>query len=63
MATQPYSGVARDDLASGVRCLVEGEYLTFYRVADDAIVILRVIHGRRDIAAEDLDISGEEVRG
>lgn len=63
MATHPYSGVARDDLATGVRCLVEGEYLTFYRVAGDAVIVLRVIHGRRDIAAEDFDVSSEEARG
>jgi toxin ParE1/3/4 len=54
LATQPYSGMARDDIAQGVRHLVTGEYLTFYRVSDDAVVILRVIHGRRDIAAEDI---------
>ncbi|TPI14397.1 hypothetical protein FJW06_10495 [Mesorhizobium sp. B4-1-3] len=33
---------------------VVGEYLTFYRVREDAIEILRVLHGRRKIEADDL---------
>ncbi|WP_306796729.1 type II toxin-antitoxin system RelE/ParE family toxin [Mesorhizobium sp. GbtcB19] len=38
----------------GIRHLVVGEYLTFYRIGDDAIEIVRVLHGRRKIEAEDL---------
>ncbi|MER8976121.1 hypothetical protein NKI18_27075 [Mesorhizobium sp. M0800] len=31
-----------------------GEYLTLYRVSEEAIEIVRVLHGRRKIAADDL---------
>jgi toxin ParE1/3/4 len=54
LATQPYSGASRDDIAVGLRYLVVGQYLTFYRVRDSAVEIARVLHGRRDITAEDV---------
>ncbi|MGX9177278.1 hypothetical protein [Mesorhizobium sp. BHbdii] len=34
--------------------MVVGEYLTLYRVSEDAVEILRVLHGRRKIEADDL---------
>ncbi|WP_226584373.1 type II toxin-antitoxin system RelE/ParE family toxin [Acuticoccus sediminis] len=46
---QPYSGLAREDIAPGVRHLVARSYLIFYRVEADAIRIIRVLHGRRQI--------------
>jgi toxin ParE1/3/4 len=49
LSLYPYSGVARDDIAPGIRCLVAGNYLTLYRVAADGILIIRVLHGRRKI--------------
>lgn len=52
LATQPHSGQSVDDL-SGLRRLVIGEYLTFYRVEDGDIVVMRVLHGRRDVSEED----------
>ena len=54
LAIYPLSGPLHDDLASGVRHLIVGEYLTFYRVSEDAVEILRVLHGRRKIEADDL---------
>lgn len=54
LATYPYSGAPRDDIAPGIRHLIVGEYLTLYRVGEDAIEIVRVLHGRRDIGADDL---------
>lgn len=53
LATQPFSGMARNDLGEDIRHLVVGSYLTFYRVTPAGIDILRVLHGRRDITAED----------
>jgi len=52
LSLYPYSGVARDDIAPGIRCLVAGNYLTLYRVAADAIWIIRVLHGRRKIGGD-----------
>ena len=52
LARHPYSGVARDDIAPGIRHLVSGEYLTLYRLSGSAIEIIRVLHGRRRISSE-----------
>nr|WP_292383196.1 type II toxin-antitoxin system RelE/ParE family toxin [Mesorhizobium sp.] len=49
-----FSGAPRDDIAPRIRHLIVGEYLTLYRVGGDAIEILRVLHGRRNIEADDL---------
>ncbi|WP_348641972.1 type II toxin-antitoxin system RelE/ParE family toxin [Mesorhizobium sp. B2-4-19] len=54
LASFPSSGAPRDDIAPGIRHLVVGDYLTLYRVNDDVIEILRVLHGRRNIEADDL---------
>jgi toxin ParE1/3/4 len=56
LTLHPLSGGPRDDIAPGIRHLVEGEYLTFYRIADNAIDIVRVLHGRRKIEAKDLGL-------
>ncbi len=49
VATQPRIGVARNDIGADIRCIVVGEYLTFYRPVTDGIEVIRVLHGRRDI--------------
>ncbi|KUM24069.1 plasmid stabilization protein [Mesorhizobium loti] len=55
LTLHPFSGAPRDDIAPGIRHLIVGEYLTFYRVAEDAIEIVRVLHGRRNIETGDLN--------
>ena len=52
----PYSGAARDDLRRGMRHVVVSRYLTLYKVAGGNIEIVRIMHGRRRIAAHDLRI-------
>ncbi|OAV54481.1 MULTISPECIES: type II toxin-antitoxin system RelE/ParE family toxin [Rhizobium] len=54
LARHPYSGVARDDIAPGIRHLISGEYLTLYRLSGSAIEIVRVLHGRRKISSKDI---------
>lgn len=54
LTLHPFSGAPREDIAPGIRHLVVGEYLTLYRVNDDAIEIVRVLHGHRNIEADDL---------
>lgn len=54
LAAYPFSGAPRDDVAPGIRHLVVGDYLTLYRVGGDAVEILRVLHGHRNIEADDL---------
>jgi toxin ParE1/3/4 len=59
LARFPFSGRARDDIASGVRCLVVGSYLTLYSIGDEAITILRVLHGRRKIGGKSVEELGK----
>jgi toxin ParE1/3/4 len=54
LATQPRSGAPRDDISPGLRHLVVGQYLSLYRLTQYEVVIIRVIHGRRNITAEDV---------
>jgi toxin ParE1/3/4 len=49
LALHPFSGIARDDIAPGIRHLVAGRYLTLYRVTGEGVEIVRVLHGRRQI--------------
>lgn len=53
---QPFSGTAREDIGRDVRQLVAGSYLVLYRVGDDRIDIVRVLHGRRDLTAEGVGV-------
>ncbi|TPI48330.1 type II toxin-antitoxin system RelE/ParE family toxin [Mesorhizobium sp. B2-9-1] len=55
LSLHPFSGAPRDDIAPGIRHLVVGEYLTLYRVGHDAVEIVRVLHGRRKIEADDVN--------
>jgi toxin ParE1/3/4 len=54
LTLHPFSGAPRDDIAPSIRHLVVGDYLTLCRVGDDAIEIIRVLHGKRNIEADDL---------
>ena len=54
LATYPFSGAPRDDIAPGIRHLVVGDYLILYRVDTDAIEIVRVLHGHRNVDPEDI---------
>lgn len=49
LATNPMIGEARPDLGRNVRCLPVGNYVVFYRSIRNGILVLRVIHGSRDI--------------
>lgn len=48
----PHAGVARDDIAPGIRQLVEGNYLIFYRIAEDHIEIARILYARQRIQTD-----------
>jgi toxin ParE1/3/4 len=56
LAAYPYSGVGRSDILPGVRHLVVGNYLAFYRVEKADVEIPRVPHGRRDSKREDMKV-------
>lgn len=52
LALYPYSGIAREDIAEGIRHLVTGQYLTFYRVSTEGVEIIRILHGKQKIDRE-----------
>lgn len=52
IATQPQLGKSVEELASNLRFVPIGNYLIFYRPAKDAVEIVRLLHGARDITAE-----------
>lgn len=54
----PGIGTARPELGDGVRMLLHGSYLIFYREHDGAIRIERVMHGARDIGGDDFEVGG-----
>ncbi len=53
LAKYPHVGRRRDDdLRPSLRSFPVGNYVIFYRVRDADVVILRVLHGSRDIRPE-----------
>ena len=52
LAGFPYVGRARDDdFGPGCRSVAVGEYVIVYCVENVDVLILRVVHGRRDLDA------------
>ena len=48
LSSHPYAGRARNDLRTGMRSFPVGQYVIFYRLVLPDVLILRVMHGRRD---------------
>ena len=52
LARFPQMGRRRDeDLRSGLRSFVAGEYVIIYRAEDEDVLVLHVIRGSRDLRA------------
>jgi toxin ParE1/3/4 len=51
----PGIGTARPELGDGIRLWPHGNYLIFYRAGSLGIRIERIMHGARDVGANDLD--------
>jgi toxin ParE1/3/4 len=47
----PHAGPPRPQWGEGIRIAVHGKYVIVYRVRDEAVQILRVVHGARDLDA------------
>ncbi len=47
----PFAGPAREQIAPGLRVTFHGAYAIYYLPAPTEIVIIRVLHGARDVAA------------
>ncbi|MBR0755108.1 type II toxin-antitoxin system RelE/ParE family toxin [Bradyrhizobium jicamae] len=54
LADSPLVGRARQDLARNLRSFAVGNYVIFYVPVRDGIEVVRVMHGRRDISADDM---------
>lgn len=54
-ASQPKAGRNRDELKQGMRSFVHNRYVVFYQPVKDGIMIIRVLHGSRDLNAIDYD--------
>ena len=54
LAQTPLAGRARNDLGSKLRSFPVENYLIFYVPVSDGIEVIRVMHGRQDIDADDM---------
>lgn len=50
LATFPLSGSSRPRLGAAIRIAVVRPYVVIYRATSDTVEVLRILHGRRDIA-------------
>jgi toxin ParE1/3/4 len=55
LVQNPLAGRERADLAPGLRGFVVANYIIFYFVRSDGVEIVRVMHGRQDITADDIE--------
>jgi toxin ParE1/3/4 len=51
LGAQPAMGPARPDLANGLRHWPLPPYLILYRIEPDCVLVVRVLHGARDLPA------------
>ncbi|MEG3147395.1 type II toxin-antitoxin system RelE/ParE family toxin [Sphingomonas sp. RT2P30] len=64
MAEFPSSGTPRPDIRSSARSVTIGAYLVLYRIVDDTVEIVRVLHAIRVLhAMRDLPIAAPDFRG
>lgn len=49
LAGTPNAGRLREDLAADLRSMPVGNYVIFYRPYGDGIIVIRVLHGARDL--------------
>lgn len=45
----PETGRLREEIAPGLRSMVVRPYVIFFRPLDTSIVVLRILHGHRDV--------------
>jgi toxin ParE1/3/4 len=51
LAATPFVGRRRDDLGSGHRSIVFGQYVIVYTVQKSVVRVAHIIHGKRDLGA------------
>jgi toxin ParE1/3/4 len=50
IAKSPLAYVARPDLGEGIRCCTHGRYMIFFLPSEREVLVVRVIHGARDLS-------------
>ncbi len=55
LGNAPGIGTARPERGEGVRMLPHGRHLIFYRQAPPSVRVERIMHGARDIGADDFE--------
>ena len=50
----PFVGRARSEFGDNLRSIAVGNYIVFYATLPDGVEIVRVMHGRQDIDADDM---------
>jgi len=55
LADAPFAGRARSDLRKDLRSFPVGNYIIFYIPVSDGVEVIRVMHGRQDIDADDIE--------
>lgn len=48
LVDQPRIGTKRDDIEPDLRSVTEGNYVIFYRIVQDGIQVVRVLHTAQD---------------
>jgi toxin ParE1/3/4 len=51
LSTNPFVGRAREEIAAGLRSVVVGSYVLLYSVTDAEVIVVRFLHGSRDLPA------------
>ena len=51
LLSQPQIGPRRDHLSEGLRAHFHRDYVLYYRFTDTEVIIVRVVHGARDVSA------------
>lgn len=51
LAQHPLAYRLRPELGEGIRSCAYGRYMIFFEIAADGVVIVRILHGARDLPA------------
>lgn len=49
LARNPGAGESCDEVRSGLRSFTVGNYVIYFQVGSDALEVVRILHGRRDV--------------
>lgn len=55
IARTGFSGVSRDWMREGLRALPYRERCIYFRIEENAVHIVRVLHGRQDVTQQDFN--------